>query len=271
MHQYAIGDVQGCYESLMRLLERIQFDADKDTLWFAGDLVNRGPDSLKVLRFIKALPKPPHITLGNHDLHLLAQIFLPNAPKNPDDTLDAILNAPDRETLGHWLRQQPFLYHNTHLNCVMTHAGIPPHWCLTAAKRHAKQLAHALGGEDYLYFLSQMYGNTPTHLSDDLSHIETLRVICNGLTRMRFCDEAGHLELRIKAPKALKGFYPWYAHPTRKPIQAHLIFGHWAALQGACPVPKIHAIDTGCVWGGKLTALRLSDKKRFSVDGWHKP
>ncbi|MDX2347030.1 MAG: symmetrical bis(5'-nucleosyl)-tetraphosphatase [Legionella sp.] len=269
MTDYAIGDLQGCYDPLMRLLQHIQFDAHKDRLWFVGDLVNRGPESLKVLRFIQALPIAPCITLGNHDLHLLCQIFLPKQTPTPDDTLNAILNAPDKEDIGHWLRQQPLLHHDTALNYVMTHAGIAPTWDIKQAKTYAKQLEAVLSGENYLNFLTHMYGNTPSYLSENLSHIEQLRVICNYFTRMRFCNSAGHLELTVKTNPntAPKGFYPWYALPTRKNIQADLIFGHWAALKGKCPMPDIHAIDTGCVWGGPLTALRLQDKRRFSVPG----
>ncbi len=270
MTDYAIGDIQGCYEPLMRLLQRIHFDPHQDRLWFVGDLVNRGPDSLKVLRFIQALPLPPRITLGNHDLHLLCQIFLPNQSPNPDDTLDAILDAPDKHAIGHWLRKQPLLYHDTTLNCVMTHAGISPTWTLTQAKSYAKQLEAELAHENAQHcfnFLTHMYGNTPTHLSDNLDHISKLRVICNTFTRMRFCNAQGDLTLKLKThpQKAPADYYPWYALPTRKAIPADLIFGHWAALQGVCPTPHIHAIDTGCVWGGPLTALRLQDKQRISV------
>jgi bis(5'-nucleosyl)-tetraphosphatase (symmetrical) len=265
MTEYAIGDIQGCYDPLMRLLENIHFDAHQDRLWFVGDLVNRGPDSLKVLRFIQSLPIPPRITLGNHDLHLLCQIFLPNHPATPGDTLSDILNAPDKEILGHWLRKQPILYHDAHLNCVMTHAGIPPTWSLAEAKAHAATFEQALQGDDYVHVLTHLYGNMPDHLSNNLNHMDKLRVICNYFTRMRFCDASGHLELTIKtAPdKTSDAFYPWYALPTRKALETDIIFGHWAALKGSCPTPRIHAIDTGCVWGGTLTALRLHDKVRF--------
>ncbi|MCH9757004.1 MAG: symmetrical bis(5'-nucleosyl)-tetraphosphatase [Gammaproteobacteria bacterium] len=269
MTDYAIGDIQGCYDPLMRLLTHIEFDAHKDTLWLVGDLVNRGPDSLKVLRFIQALPIPPRISLGNHDLHLLCQIFLPHQSPQPDDTLSAILNAPDKKSLGDWLRQQPLLQHDQTLNVVMTHAGIAPTWTLEQAKTYAAQLETVLCGADYLDFLTHMYGNTPNYLSENDTETERLRVICNSFTRMRFCDTAGHLELtaKTKPEQAPQNCYPWYALPTRKPIQADLVFGHWAALQGMCPTPHIHAIDTGCVWGGPLSALRLQDKKRFSVPG----
>jgi|TARA_R110002126_G_scaffold1051_2_gene6437 bis(5'-nucleosyl)-tetraphosphatase (symmetrical) len=267
MVDYALGDIQGCFDALQHLLKKIQFDDHTDRLWFVGDLVNRGPKSLETLRFIKNLPITPRITLGNHDLHLLCQIFLPNQQPKPDDTLTEILNAPDRDELGHWLRTQPLLHHDPDLNIVMTHAGIAPCWNLEEAKAHAQELELALAGEHYLDFLTHMYGNTPNYLSNNITPIERLRVICNYFTRMRFCDADGHLELACKgAPNAPPPHtYPWYAVPTRCDVHEDIIFGHWAALQGRCPIKNIHAIDTGCVWGGPLTALRLQDKKRFCI------
>ncbi len=269
MTDYAIGDLQGCYTPLMHLLETIDFDEKVDRLWFVGDLVNRGPDSLRVLRFIRALPQNPIITLGNHDLHLLCLLLLPDAKPQKGDTLTSILEAPDTEEIAHWLRMQPVLHHDVKLRVVMTHAGIAPHWTLTQAKTYAKQLEHALRGPEVIDFLSHMYGNTPTHLTDGQTQNEQLRVICNYFTRMRFCDQKGHLELSAKGPPSSppKGCYPWYEVPNRCVLEEQLVFGHWAALEGECPIPNIHAIDTGCVWGQTLTALRLQDGMRFSVPG----
>jgi len=267
MADYALGDIQGCFDALQRLLDAIKFDDKTDRLWFVGDLVNRGPDSLNTLRFIKNLCLTPRITLGNHDLHLLCQIFLPNQQPKSDDTLTAILNASDREELGHWLRTQPLLHHDLDLNCVMTHAGIAPCWTLAEAKTYAHELEAVLAGKDFLDFLTQMYGNTPNHLSENINSIERLRVICNYFTRMRFCDANGHLELSCKGSPDTPppNTYPWYVVPTRRPLDVDLVFGHWAALQGRCPVAGLYAIDTGCVWGGPLTALRLQDKQRFCI------
>lgn len=250
----------------MRLLQHIDFHPEEDQLWLVGDLVNRGPQSLEVLRFLRTLPKAPYITLGNHDLHLLCQIFLPSKPK-PDDTLTDILNTPDKEEIGHWLRHQSVLHYDKQLNCVMTHAGIAPSWTLPEAKSYASELENALRSEDYRTFLTHMYGNTPCMLAENLTPLERLRVICNVFTRMRFCNQAAHLELSIKTKpqNAPPQYYPWYAHPDRKTIPADLVFGHWAALEGRCTTPRVHAIDTGCVWGGSLTAFRLHDKQRFSV------
>ncbi len=269
MSDYAIGDVQGCFSALQRLLTHVHFNEHTDRLWFVGDLVNRGPESLAVLRFIKQLPLTPRITLGNHDLHLLSQLFGENQKQNQDDTLHEILAAPDAHELGHWLRKQAILYHDPDLNIVMSHAGIAPMWDLSQAKSCAHALEHVLAGTDYHHFLTHMYGNDPNYLSADLVGEARLRVICNYFTRMRFCDAEGKLCLSYKGTinHAPADLYPWYAVPNRHDIPADILFGHWAALDGQCPHPRIHALDTGSVWGGALTALRLQDKQRFSVTG----
>lgn len=269
MADYAIGDVQGCYEPLMRLLDEIQFDERNDRLWFVGDLVNRGPESLAVLRFIKALPLKPRITLGNHDLHLLSRLYADKTWSNRDDTLQEIEQAHDAEELGNWLRQQSILYFDEQLNVAMTHAGIAPMWSLQEAKALANELETVLHGEQFRVFLTQMYGNQPDLWSWDLAGIERLRLICNYFTRMRFCDKQGRLIFHYKGTleKAPADLYPWYDVPQRVPISADIIFGHWAALMGRSPDSHIHAIDTGCLWGGQLTALRLQDKQRFAVPG----
>lgn len=266
---YAIGDLQGCFEPLMRLLESIKFDDKQDRLWFVGDLVNRGPDSLAVLRFISTLAIKPQISLGNHDFHLLGSLFGGRPWQGKDDTLTEVMNAPDRDELGHWLRQQSLLCYSEELNVAMCHAGISPLWDLPLALRLAKELETVLAGDDYADFLAHMYGNNPAIWSDDLAGIDRLRVITNYFTRMRVCTAEGALDLHFKGPLANtpQARYPWYAVPQRKPISADIVFGHWAALEGVCPNPKVHAIDTGCLWGGPLTALRLQDKQRFSVPG----
>lgn len=269
MADYAIGDLQGCFDPLQRLLEVIKFDDKVDRLWFVGDLVNRGPQSLAVLRFIKSLGQAPQITLGNHDLHLLSLLFGGSSRKEWDDTLHEILLAPDREELGHWLRKQSILCYSKELSVVMCHAGLAPIWDLAKAISLANELEAELAGDNFIEFLSQMYGNKPKVWSDDLRGMDRLRVITNYFTRMRFCDEQGALVLDFKGSikKAPPEYYPWYEMPGRQVIDADIVFGHWAALMGQCPNPKIHAIDTGCVWGGELTALRLQDKCRFKVQG----
>lgn len=269
MADYAIGDIQGCYDPLLRLLDHIDFDDRADVLWLAGDLVNRGKQSLEVLRFVKNLPRPARIVLGNHDLHLLYRLFVPNALIHKEDSLGRILQAEDALDLGHWLRKQSILCYSSELNVVMVHAGIAPDWDLRKALSLAAELEAVLSGDGYADFFRQMYGNKPDLWSDDLSGMDRLRTITNYFTRMRFCDVRGALDFnytgRIEdAPPAL---YPWFALPRRKFLEADIVFGHWAALTGICPFPKLHAIDTGCVWGGKLTALRLQDRQRFCVEG----
>lgn len=265
MSDYAIGDVQGCYDALQRLLEIIDFNENVDRLWFVGDLVNRGPDSLAVLRFIKQLPIKPNISLGNHDLHLLSVLFGEKPKHGMDDTLDEIRRAPDADELGHWLRRQSMLCYSAEMKVVMCHAGIAPGWELPKAIQMANELESVLSGDNFREFINHMYGNKPDQWSDDLAGMDRLRLITNYFTRMRFCDAEGRLELHYKGgiAKAPAHLYPWYAVPHRKEIEFDVVFGHWAALMGVCPHPRIHAIDTGCLWGGSLTALRLQDKKRF--------
>lgn len=267
MPDYAIGDVQGCYDSLQGLLEVIDFDDSSDQLWFVGDLVNRGPQSLAVLRFIHALPIPANITLGNHDLHLLARLFGQHSPKKQDDTLSEIMLADDGEELGHWLRKQSILCYSSKLRVVMCHAGISPLWDLPLACRLAKELEAILSGEDYRIFLNQMYGNKPDKWSDEFKGMDRLRLITNCFTRMRFCYADGRLNLDFKGPvaEAPTSLYPWYEVPGRLRIDADIVFGHWASLMGVCSNPNIHPIDQGCLWGGHLAALRLQDKQLFSV------
>lgn len=267
MADYAIGDIQGCYEPLMRLLDHIDFNEHEDCLWFVGDLVNRGPQSLAVLRFIKNLSLTPRITLGNHDLHLLGSLFAGRPWKGHDDTLQEIIHAEDGEELGHWLRQQAIIYYSPELNYVMSHAGICPLWDLQQALSYGKELEEVLAGDNYIDFLQHMYGNKPKQWSGDIEGIRRLRLITNYFTRMRLCDSQGGLDFEHKEGLTYlpEGLYPWYAVPNRQKIAPDILFGHWAALMGFCPEPNIHALDTGCLWGGSLTAMRLQDQQRFSV------
>lgn len=264
MANYVIGDVQGCFAELMALLEHIQFDSTQDRLWFTGDLVNRGPDSLAVLRYVKSLPIKPAVVLGNHDLHLLA-IACGQARLKPNDTIEDVLLAPDCSSLCDWLRHQPLLHHA--LGFTIVHAGLAPQWDLTTALHCAKEVETVLQSNEYPELFAHMYGNNPNRWQDDLTGWMRLRLIINYLTRIRFCDENGTLELNTKGESQLApaGFFPWYKIPNRAHKNLKIIFGHWAALGGQTDEPGIYALDTGCVWGNALSAMRLEDQTRFSV------
>lgn len=258
---YAIGDVQGCYEPLQQLLEKIKFDPAEDQLWFTGDLVNRGPRSLDVLRFVKSLGDTAITVLGNHDLHLLV-VSEEITHQRKLDTLDEILEAPDRDELLRWLRYLPLMHFDERLNICLVHAGIPAHWSIEDAQHFAKEAEEALRADNYRDFFSHMYGNQPSLWSDELSDWERLRYITNAFTRMRYCDAEGNLDMQYKvAPgKQPEGLLPWYEVPDRKNQGTDIVFGHWST-HGDKPIPGIHAIDTGCLWGGQLTALRLDGER----------
>ena len=253
MSTYVIGDVQGCYDSLCALLDQLHFDPQQDTLWFVGDLVNRGAHSLEVLRFVKALPNA-HVVLGNHDLHLLV---LASGVSLDDSTLEPILNAPDRDELLHWLRHRPLMHSQRHFH--MVHAGILPTWTIPEAQGFAREAEAALQDEAHPAFLQNLYGNTPSTWSHDLTGIDRLRFIVNALTRMRFVSSHGALNLADNGPigTQTQGDTPWFqAHPGI-PANETLLFGHWASLAGNTAVDNIIALDTGCVWGKTLSAFCL--------------
>lgn len=266
MSTYAIGDVQGCLGALERLLAHISFDAEQDTLWFTGDLINRGPQSLETLRFIKSLGDKHRIVLGNHDLHLIALVYGVSEQKQYD-TLDTILAAPDRMDLIEWLRHQPMLHYDEHHQTIMTHAGLAPMWTVEKARKLAQEVESALRGDNVAVFLREMYGNEPSRWQDDLEGADRLRCIVNYLTRMRYCKKDGTLDLNYKGNTIddPETWLPWFKVPDRNNTNVDILFGHWAALEGKVSVPHLYALDTGCVWGNCLTALRLEDKKRFDV------
>lgn len=265
MSIYAIGDVQGCFDELLHLLDFIAFDEHSDQLWFVGDLVNRGKNSLETLRFVKNLGSAAVTVLGNHDIHLLVSASFPERAKKKD-TLHAILNAPDCDELLDWLRQQP-LFHYAH-DFGLLHAGLPPQWDLAQTQKMARLAETALRGADYKQLLAQLYDNQPNVWSEDLTGIEQLRFIINCFTRMRFCDKEGRLDFENSGELGSQPAHlmPWFMLPERKTAQTKLIFGHWSAL-GFYAEKNCYAIDTGCVWGRELTALRLNADtiKRFSV------
>jgi bis(5'-nucleosyl)-tetraphosphatase (symmetrical) len=260
---YAIGDIQGCYAELQQLLDQIRFDPTHDTLWFVGDLVNRGPDSLQVLRLVKSFGDRAITVLGNHDLHLLA-VATGVAELHRSDTLNELLNAPDRDDLLAWLRQQPLLHAED--GYVLVHAGLLPQWSVKQAIGLAREVEQVLRSDNYAAFFEHMYGNSPRGWNNDLGGYKRLRVITNALTRMRICTPQGEMDFKFKGEveKIPAGYMPWFDLPKRKNQDATVIFGHWSAL-GLKLTPNIIALDTGCLWGGPMTAIRLDDRKIFQV------
>jgi bis(5'-nucleosyl)-tetraphosphatase (symmetrical) len=255
---YAIGDVQGCAVELEALIARIDFDAQTDRLWFVGDLVNRGPDSLSVLRRVRALGDAAVVVLGNHDLHLLA-VARGGAPlKRGDRGLEAVLAAPDREPLLDWLQSRPMAHHDPTLGVTMVHAGLPPQWNLRTAIDCARELEAELRSERHGRFYRGMYGDQPDLWRDDLAGDARLRFIVNCLTRLRVCAADGRLVLGFKGSldQLPGGVTPWFRMPDRRTAGERIVCGHWSAL-GYLDENNVASIDTGCVWGGPLTALRL--------------
>ncbi|GMR16287.1 MAG: symmetrical bis(5'-nucleosyl)-tetraphosphatase [Gammaproteobacteria bacterium] len=267
MATYAIGDLQGCYDSLLGLLDKLKFDKAKDTLWFAGDLVNRGPDSLATLRFVKSLGDRAITVLGNHDLHLLA--IAAKHKKTSDASLQEILNADDADELLNWLRHQPLLHNDSQLNFTMVHAGIYPGWSLRNAQQHASELESVLCSDDYLDFIFNMYGNLPEKWNNNIEGWDRLRFICNSFTRMRYCEADGSLNFKSHGAPGIhpENTLPWFETPQRKAKQDRILFGHWSTL-GTINKKNVYALDTGCVWGGQLTALRIDkeEPEYISVD-----
>ncbi len=266
MSTYAIGDIQGCFVALEQLLKKIQFDRTHDVLWFTGDLVNRGPQSLETLRFIKNLGAQQRTVLGNHDLHLLA-IAYGYHPGRQDDTLTPILEAPDRDELIEWLAHQPLIHHDATLNFTMVHAGLAPAWDLATALRLAQEVETLLQHNQRQALLQNLYGNEPATWNEQLTGWDRIRCIINFFTRIRFCHADGSLELKTKenTTSVEETLTPWFQFPTRKSQALNIIFGHWAALGGVTHTPNTFALDTGCVWGNCLTAMRLEDQQRFTV------
>ncbi len=261
MAVYVIGDLQGCYDSLQKLLTSLDFDLAKDRLWFAGDLVNRGPDSLKVLRFVKSLGDRAATVLGNHDLHLLAAYSSVTKLKS-SDTLNKVLSAPDCDEIMHWLRFQPLLHHDIDLNFSLVHAGIYPGWHISEAISRANEVESILQSPQYKNFLSNMYGNKPDIWSDELEGMDRLRFITNVFTRMRYLNSDLSLDLTATGtPSKLKNInvIPWFEFKQSAIKFNRVAFGHWSTLSTG-QYENCFALDSGCVWGGQMTALRI-DKK----------
>ncbi len=264
MAVYAIGDVQGCLNELKRLLKKLDFDASTDQVWLAGDLVNRGPLSADTLRFVRALPEDSvRVVLGNHDMHLLARAAGVSDYQHRMDTIEDVLEADDHDELIDWLRFQPLFHHDQQLNFSMVHAGLPPEWTITEASERAREVEAILQSEDWRDFLAVMYGNEPDKWSPSLSGYDRLRFILNCLTRLRYCKPDGRLALKFKGSPDDKSAdeMPWFEVPDRQSRGEKIVFGHWSQL-GTGQYGDVLSLDSGAVWGEKLTAVRL-DKTPF--------
>ncbi|MES2048211.1 MAG: symmetrical bis(5'-nucleosyl)-tetraphosphatase [Pseudomonadota bacterium] len=263
MNTFVIGDIQGCCDQLEQLLQLI-FAVDADArILFAGDLVNRGPKSLETLRLVKNMGQRADTVLGNHDLHLLA-VAHGIRPAHRNDTLNDILSAPDREELLDWLRRRPLaIMEQGHL---LVHAGVFPQWTAEQTMALATEVQNILRGPDWLDFLAQMYGNTPAQWNDNLQGVERWRCIINGLSRMRFCSIDGVMDFASKEGMqgAPNGFLPWFDLPNRKSENCTVVIGHWSTL-GLLLRPNLISLDTGCVWGGHLSAISLNDRHLIQI------
>jgi bis(5'-nucleosyl)-tetraphosphatase (symmetrical) len=264
MATYAIGDIQGCYDALCRLLDSCAFDPGKDRLWLVGDLVNRGPQSLETLRLIKSFGSSAITVLGNHDLYLLMVAEGGAKFRGKDDTLQSIFDAPDCDELLNWLRHQPLCY--TEDEYCLIHAGLLPQWTTIQARELSREVEAVLQGPDYREFILNLWGSEPAGWADELYGWPRLRVIVNAMTRMRFCTPEGVMEFKAKGKlsNAPAGHIPWFDIPNRRSADSVLITGHWSAL-GLKITPNLLALDSGCLWGGHLTALRLEDRQVFQV------
>lgn len=263
MATFAIGDVQGCYDELRRLIDRIQFDPARDQLWFAGDLVNRGGKSLEVLRYIKALGDRAIVVLGNHDLHLVAESVKPvEKQQRRNAELQAVLSAEDGPELLEWLRHRQLMHYDEGLNFLLVHAGLAPQWTLNGAIAQARAVERALRGNDPRQFLERMYGNKPKAWTRELKGLLRLRAAVNVMTRMRYCNVRGEIAFESKGAPGTQapGYYPWFEVPGHKPRRFRVVCGHWSGL-GRFQGMGVYGIDTGCVWGGSLTALRLDGEE----------
>ncbi len=263
MATYAVGDIQGCYGPLRRLLDKLSFDPQYDELWVVGDLVNRGPESLATVRYLKGLGDRCTVVLGNHDLHLLAVASGVRQSKDKD-TLAELLAAPDLDELIQWLRFRPMLHHDELRQVTMVHAGIPPMWTIAKAMDQARELEQALRSPDYVYWLKKIFKRPkPRPWDDNLKLKKRVRLTAAYLTQMRFCDARCVLDLDSKGTTPNPGFAPWFSF-RENPCE-QIIFGHWAALMGCTGLDYIHAIDTGCVWGKRLTAINVDSWQRTDV------
>ncbi len=263
MARYAIGDLQGCHAEFCRLLDLVGFSAASDRLWLVGDLVNRGPESLAVLREVRALGDAAVTVLGNHDFHLLT-VAAGHRRARRGDTLDAILAAPDRDGLLHWLARRPLVV--VEGDVMMVHAGVLPGWTAADALMHSREVEAKLASDDAHRFLGVLYGDEPSAWRDDLDGDDRLRAIVNVCTRLRFCTADGRMEFREKRGRdhAPAGFRPWFAHDRRRTARMLVVCGHWSTLDLEL-APNVLMLDSGCLWGGALTGIRLPDRRLYQV------
>ena len=264
MAVYAIGDIQGCYDPFRRLLDKLAFDPARDRLWLTGDLVNRGPKSLKTLRFVRGLGDKAITVLGNHDLHLLAVANGIGDPDERNGSLARLLRADDCDELMDWLRRRPLAHFSEPLNTLMVHAGVHPKWTIRKALARAAEVESILQGSDYRDFLPKLYGNSPSRWSGKLTGTKRLRFVVNCLTRIRMIDESGRLDYTHKGlpDNAARGLIPWFDAPAARWRGTRIVFGHWSAL-GLVVKPGLIGIDTGCVWKRELTAVRLNKRPKI--------
>ncbi|WP_422667096.1 symmetrical bis(5'-nucleosyl)-tetraphosphatase [Buchnera aphidicola] len=265
MSTYIIGDIHGCYTEMMLLLKKVSFNSQKDYLWVTGDMVARGPDSLKVLRYLYSLQDRVKIVLGNHDLNLIS-VFFGNKKNKKENCFNNLFNADDSITLMHWLRNQSVLQIDEDQKIIMVHAGISPHWSLNEVKFYAKKISLLLSSDNYLSFLDSVYDNNITEWSINLSMLDKLKYSINVFTRMRYCYPNGKLNLFYKdSPCYIKyPLQPWFLIDRNIPKEYSIFFGHWSSLKKTNMIEPFYPLDTGCCWGGKLTLIRLEDKKYFS-------
>lgn len=265
MASYVIGDIQGCFHSFQQLLQKIQFNPGQDQLWLVGDIINRGSGSLEMLRWAYEHQDSLVIVLGNHDLHTIA-VAEGFVPLHKSDTLQPLLEAADAKQLLTWLRHQPLIYQDQNRNLLMVHAGLLPQWSVNEAVAFAGEVESVLQGSGYRDFLSNMYGNQPVQWHASLEGMDRLRLITNVMTRIRTCTIDGEMNFKFSGQleDIPAGFLPWFDVPQRQSAEAIILFGHWSAL-GLQMRPNLYALDTGCLWGGELTAMRLEDRAIFQV------
>jgi len=256
-----VGDIQGCYHELIALLQRIDFDRSVDHLWVTGDMINRGPNNIETVNFLRQLPNV-QIVLGNHDLHFLAVALTDRKPSR-SDTFQDLLESTDLPSIISWMRSQPLAFYSDQFDALMVHAGIPHNWSISDALGYAAEVEAVLQDARHQRYFELMYGNEPNIFSESLAGIDRWRMITNYLTRLRFCSVDGAMEFATKSDIPPEGYEPWFNFPRQD--STRILFGHWAAIEGKTSSSQFIALDTGCVWGRELTALRLEDNKLFSV------